>query len=212
MHQFSPAERSALRLDGQLHHVFGAFLAADEPDVLETRVLIARGEAPPHFVLDRLSAAWVWDCAPTPPRRASYCVWMERRSSKVSTIEWDVRHTRLDSGSVLETKAGSVLRPWWTLLHLLRWPPSLSDDEFRLTLGALLERCQLSPEEAVDRFDREQPANIRLRYGHHLRALAIGDSIHVIDGINAPHSVQHSIEMRDVTHLKDKAADGQTVS
>jgi len=42
-------------------------------------------------------------------------------------------------------------------------------------------------------------------------SLAGVDAVHVVDGVNASHSIQHTIEMRGVTHLEDEAAERETL-
>lgn len=159
--QFSQAELSAMRLDGVLFSLRGSYLAVDEPDVLSTRVRIARGDAPPHLLLDRISAAWVWQAVALPPRAAEYCVDMAHRSSKIEPGTWRVRHVKLRPGEIVRTASGGLISPWRTVLHLLRWPPDCSGDELRSVVRRLIALEGMTAGEAQARFDREQAANVR---------------------------------------------------
>lgn len=158
---FSDAERSAMRLDGELFSVHGCYLPTDEPDVLSTRVRIAREGAPAHFVLDLMSAAWVWEATPLPPAPPQCCIDMAHRSTKIEPGTWQARHVHLKPGDVVRTAAGSLLSPWRTLMHLLRWPPPIGHEQLYETVALLVARERLTPAQAFTRFHEQQAANVR---------------------------------------------------
>lgn len=143
---FSPAELSALRLDGEVFRLAEGFVLADEPDLPEVRIRVARGEAPACFILDGKSAAWVWAALESPPRRPELCLAMDKRGSDRFGPVRATRYLRFAPGDVVSTSAGDVLSPWRTLMHVLRW-----DDVSDHTVEVLLHRAALDIESARDR-------------------------------------------------------------
>ncbi|HLP22880.1 MAG TPA: hypothetical protein VK139_02425 [Microbacteriaceae bacterium] len=132
---FSPAELSALRLDGDVFAIFEAHVLADEPDTLAARIRLARGDAPPSYILDGESAAWVWEALPLPPRTPQFCLAMNRRSTdRINRVKAQ-HYVQLEEQDIVSTESGSVLSPWRTLLHVLRWAPTVPDACITLLLS-----------------------------------------------------------------------------
>lgn len=206
---FSAAELSAMRLDGELFLSHGALITADEPDVLSTRVRIARGFAPPQYILADTSAAWVWQATPTPPPEPEFCQRTDSRGTDRMNSFRSKRYLRLRPDDVVGTVHGDVLSPWRTLLGLLRWEPTLSPE----TVTALLERADESFASAGARIDREMAINQRGYYQQPLSrfALGIGNAVDVVDRVDSTDRVEHSVEMGDIAHFEDKAADCKPV-
>lgn len=145
--RFSPAEIAAMRLDGVLFEVYGAFLPADQADVVATRVHVARQTAPPQYILDRLSAAWVWGAVETPPEPPEFCQDMTRRGTDRYNTYRSQRYVRLRDGECVSFTTGSVLSPWRTVLQLLRWTPAVEAD----TIAALLTLERMTPDDVATR-------------------------------------------------------------
>ncbi|MFM6975080.1 MAG: hypothetical protein ACKOXM_08170 [Agromyces sp.] len=165
---FSIAEQYAMRLDGVLFERFGRMLPSDEPDVLENRVRIAREFAPAQYILDGHSAAWVWGACVTPPQRPEFCQIMANRGTDRFGTYRSQRYVRLREGEVVHTRAGDVLSPWRTALHLLRWCPSVN----ATTVETLLRREQLTLSEAPARIEEELAQNQRQFYLRPLERIA----------------------------------------
>lgn len=162
--QFAQTELEAMRLDGVLFRVHGSFVIADEPDTVETRIAIARAAAPRQFILDRLSAAWVWGAIALPPPTPDFCLDMNHRGTDRYNAHRAQRYVRLDDTEVVSAPAGSVLSPWRTTLHLLRWTPGVSPDCIRNLLGTI-DCC---PCRAAERIRDERA---RSQQGQFLRPL-----------------------------------------
>lgn len=133
---FSSAELSALRLDGETFAIYGCSILCDEPDVLSTRVKLARGDASPRLVVDRLSAAWAWGAVATPPSTPMLCSDLRTRTTKLIG-DAIVRTYRFGDDDIVRTSSGPVLSRWRTLLHVLRFDAS-SHPEAISTLAASL--------------------------------------------------------------------------
>lgn len=167
--EFSDAELSALRLDGDAFAVHGSTLSLDSPDVLSTRVSLARGDAPKRMVVDRLSAAWVWGATEVRPQPAMICADLRERTSK-QLGEWAPHKTyRFVDGDVWATDGGPVLSPWRTLLHVLRFDSA----EHPEVLSALVELNQLAITELADAIIKRVHPTARRRYLEPLRALSL---------------------------------------
>lgn len=117
---FSSAELSALRLDGDAFSLYRSTLLCDEPDVVSTRVALARGDASARLVIDRLSAAWVWHALAAPPTTPMLCSDIRARTTK-QIGEAVLRTYRFTDDDIVQTSAGPVLSRWRTLLHVIRW-------------------------------------------------------------------------------------------
>lgn len=133
---FAPAELSALRLDGDAFSLYRSTLLCDEPDVVSTRVALARGDASARLVIDRLSAAWVWHALAAPPTPPMLCSDIRARTTK-QIGEAVLRTYRFTDDDIIQTSAGPVLSRWRTLLHVLRFDAS-SHPEAISTLAASL--------------------------------------------------------------------------
>lgn len=160
---FSPAELSALRLDGHAFAIAAGFIAADEPLTFVERVRLARGGAPTAYILDLRSAAWAWGALATPPQRAQFC---QDRFAKGSDRIGSVRaahYVGLADGDVVHTAAGPVLSVWRTAVHLMRWESDQMEP-----IRALLARAELTPSAAAERIRSEFAPN---QWVYYLRGL-----------------------------------------
>jgi len=104
--EFTVAELYAMALDGVVANVFGqAFRAVAEPESAALRAAALAHQIPPALAnraaLARLSAAWVYGCAP-PPRLISLAISSAHRSTALPPWSGcELHEVRLDSCDVL---------------------------------------------------------------------------------------------------------------
>lgn len=158
---FSPAERSALRLDGSLS-LDGEFLdVADSPDSRAQRTL---GKYADRLVLTGFSAAWTLGACAEPQRHvASY---RHARS-----------HVPDDAGFVIEQRhfsdndlCGTLTTPLRTALDLLR--SSHSDDQVFAAVTRLMNLHNVEPHHIHRVLERSHRLPYRHRALTRLRKLA----------------------------------------
>jgi len=77
---FPVAERSALRLDGELFPLAEALITLDALDSPELRARAAHAGRGPRLIAELETAAWIWGALPAPPGRLQFCAAMEERS------------------------------------------------------------------------------------------------------------------------------------
>lgn len=132
---FHATELNAMRLEGDVFDLHGVYIPADSPDVLATRVAIARAGAPLKLILDGRSAAWAWGATNHFPAHPELCSNLFGRTTKRHDGYKPARTVRLNANDVIETDGGTTVSPWRTTVHLLRWQPNTPSDTFRQLLA-----------------------------------------------------------------------------
>lgn len=127
----SPAELSALRLDGEAVPLGrGCMLPADLPECPETRLAavlrLLRPVERSRLIVSGVSAAWVWQAAAERPRVDEFAAPAHERYRPVSSPAFVVRELRLADRDVVHLGTGRVLSPARLLVELAG-RPSTSD-------------------------------------------------------------------------------------
>ncbi|MET4059131.1 hypothetical protein ABIB35_000662 [Arthrobacter sp. UYP6] len=138
---FSGPELQAMETDGLLRWVYGeTYVRWDiEPDPV-CRALAAAKVLPEglrsRVMLGRLTAAWVYGCAP-PPRRLQLLVDHHRRTSALAPFSPAVLHeVRLEPGECMDIAGMMVTTPLRTALDLARHDPQEESVQALLAIAA----------------------------------------------------------------------------
>jgi len=212
-------ELLAARLDGELFGVGWGFCPVDEIlSPLHRAFLVTRG-MPERLIPEQLSAAWIWGALDAPPGQPQFCVRLDARVGHPTSGAMQVREVVLEDSELAVLGRLSVTSPLRTAVDLARFSSRWTNHE-RQILGRLMTvgSFDRSDVEAyldtrhklpAKRLARSRIQNVRPSQPD--LSLAGVDAVHVVDGVNASHSIQHTIEMRGVTHLEDEAAERETL-
>lgn len=206
------AELHAARLTGEVYAIGGCFAPVDLPELRAVRAEVISRQAPARFVADRLTAAWVWGAVAAPPVRLQFCIDIRSRHRQTTT-RFDLREVVIDGSEIAVVGAALVTSPERTMLDLAR--DGAVDDEAAVGLLQALRECTGIPLESVLARVIGSGARSHMRRARsrlECAVSAVADAVDVVDALDAPHGIQHAVEMGRVTHLEDEAAERQSVA
>ncbi len=178
-------------------------------DTPSTPALRARAVVPADtelFGACGLSALWVHGLI-SEPHRHSVTMLTPKRPSHVVLESRIVRELDLSRTSLVEFDGTKCLGPLDALEEVAR-NPQVSDDVATQAIAFALAR-QAGLRAGLGLRIEQLPA---VPYTELARArLAVADSIHVVDGINAPNRVEHALEVHNVAHLEDETTERQAL-
>lgn len=212
------AELSGARLDGELFLLAGAWCPVDTPDAPETRASALARIAPRRAAAERMTAAWIYGLAPEPAQH-QFCVDTGARTSKPDDHAMHLREVRLPRNDTRVFGRLPVTTALRTAVDLARWGASAGCRADTALIARLLARAGFDgTERAGDILSGttrpisfSQVAATQLQDALR-RLLPVADPVDVVDGVDAPHGVQHPVQVRGVAHLEDEPADGQSVA
>lgn len=141
------AELAALRLDGSLYPLAGAWRPVDLPETRDARAGAAATLLAPPFVADRLTAAWVHGAADRPPDPIQCCVPVSERGP-LGPPGSVVRELKLRDGDLQRIGALRLTTPMRTAADLLR--SATWDDATRSAVRRLVGRPDCAPAAVAD--------------------------------------------------------------
>ncbi len=210
----SAAELRAAELDGELFAVGVGWEPADLPPSAASRALSLRPELPPRAIIAGRTAAWVWGWT---SRRVGVAICVDT-CARISTTHrrgFRAREVVIDGDELRHPGGIAVTSPERTIVDLARH----DDGDDVLTLLAAGIRHHGLTERRIGMIADRRPSSAGRRRAHErvqqafgLLGSAVADAVDVVDGVDAPHRVEHAIEMRGVAHLEDEAADGEAVA
>lgn len=192
--QLSPAEQSAMRLDGETWPVGVSAVPLGQPLDLSTRV----ESTIPHFtdglVLVGLSAAWVWGCLDSPPRTCEVARSDGSRVYISTPANVRVRDLIWLPGDIVTTRAGDVTTVVRTITDIARYETLLSPVDVTLVLARLCSRADDVADLAIARLLISEHLPYKARALARIRAantrLALADAVDVVDRIDSTHRTQ----------------------
>lgn len=203
----SPAELRAAELDGELVRVGDAYLPIDAPvGAVDRARSLAAARRETRLFVQRRSAAWVFGWCGEPTRH-SFAVSIGSRVPSGTRHRTGARELVIDDSELCHVGGVLVTTPTRTLIDLARAEESectIADLARMISLsGVSLDAVRGALSEA-----RRAPFAARARQ----RLSAVADAVHVIHRVDAPHGVQHAVEVSDIAHLKDELRDRQAVA
>ncbi|MCU1446581.1 MAG: hypothetical protein JWP54_2239 [Cryobacterium sp.] len=216
------AELVCARLDGELFALAGSWCPVDAPDGPVTRAGAIQRSAPRRAAAERLTAAWIFGLAAEPAEH-QFCVDVGARTGNRPGAGAQLREVRLGSADTVRLGRLLVTTPLRTAIDLARWGPAPGHRADTVLIAALLARAGIDSGEPVlagrrgMSFSRIAAAQLaaaaRLNHPARLPAgSAVADSVHVVDGVDPAHGVQHPVEVGGVPHLEHEPADRQAVA
>ena len=129
---FSPAELQALRLDGEVYALAGAYCLIGELEAPAHRARAVLAGRSRRLIAELGTAAWIWGAAPE-PLRPEFAVTPEARARVSPAEQVVVRELVYDAGDVLDLDGFRVTSPLRTVLDLARFAePCAADTVARL--------------------------------------------------------------------------------
>ena len=229
-HDLPIAELSSARLDGELFRLGEFWCPIDVHDRPETRALAVAHLVPRRAIAELHSAAWIYGAAPEPAQHR-VCVDTRARAVIATSPRLQVRELRHVSEDTQRIGDLIVTTPLRTVIDLAKWEPptalNLPDtlarllryggfDSVDIVLAGLTAQSKAEARRANDRL-----AAAQLLLGH-LADLpdpspgprpprsAVADPVHVVDGVDASHRVQHPVQVGGIPHLKDETTERQS--
>ena len=199
-HDLPIAELTAARLDGELFEVDACFAPVDEIEQPAHRVLALRSAVHDRLIAEQLTAAWIWGAMPAPPARHQFCAALGARVSRTSVPWRSVREVVIDPVELAVVNGMRVTSPLRTIVDIARFADTFEHKESQAILG--LQRLS-----GIGTADVIAEINRRRNLPGKRRALARVDAIHVVYGVDAPHGVEHPIEMGGVAHFEHESAE-----
>ncbi|GAA1754531.1 hypothetical protein GCM10009747_10600 [Agromyces humatus] len=158
------AELCAARIDGDLFAIDEGWAPIDEPDLPSLRAAVVALRVSRSLIIERLSAAWVYDALDTAPRTAQFCVPHRSRIAAIADRRITIREVVLTDDEVAELGGVSCTTPARTAFDLLR-ETSLPDADSVGIVARLL-----APRPRLESQIRERLARAQ-RMPHRARAL-----------------------------------------
>lgn len=181
-------ELHALRLDGELFAVDEAFSPIDQPESIEQRARALAALCSERLIVEQRSAAWVWGASDSPPPRVELCASIGARARISDSGRIALREVVIAADEVVTIAGVQVTTPLRTAVDLLRFQPSFDS---ALVLR-VLEVGEMTSADCVQYLaSRHNLPRKKLALAR--AAQLAGDPIHVVDGVNAPHSAQHAV-------------------
>ena len=125
--EFSVAELSALRLDGDVYMLGDGFCSVNEPEGPTLRARAVLGARSGRLIAELGTAAWIWGASPTMPLSHELCADHALRSRPAARAALAVREVRFDPSDVTSLEGWRVTIPLRTAVDLARFRTDFTD-------------------------------------------------------------------------------------
>ena len=219
------AELCAARLDGELFRVDECFVPVDEIEQPAHRALALSPFLPERLIAEQRTAAWILGVLKAAPVQHQFCVAIGARARPVNSRRISIREVVISESEIVSYAGLRVTSPLRTAVDLIRSSSQFGADEQQLVhellkLGnvttadcrlALGQRRNLpGKRRAIERLDKLQASAPSSRWGR-ATTLTVAHPIHVVDGVDAAHRVEHSFQVRRVAHFEDELAERKAI-
>jgi len=131
------AELMCARLDGEVYPLGDCWCPIDEIDSPPVRAASLAPLLPRHAIIERRSAAWVYDLGPEPVQH-EFCVDLAARTHAPPSPRMHLREVVCPDSDTVALGRVRVTTPLRTVIDLARWDPPGHDGELLQLLIALL--------------------------------------------------------------------------
>lgn len=146
------AELHALRLDGEVFAIDGAFAPIDQPEGPVERAAALAAYCQQRLIAEQRTAAWVWGASPLAPARHELCASIASRTRPSGRGRIVVREVKIDDDELVVLGGVRVTTPLRTIVDLARF-----QTEFDSALvGRLMAMRGLSAELCVREVHRRR--------------------------------------------------------
>ncbi len=195
-------ELQSMRLDGDVFNIADGFVYADVPTCPETKALVVTLKNPARLAASGQSALWCVGLSPEPRIhtvslcggiRANHETLSKRRVRELAAVENGLQW--VGTARMHDSKRAFV--------DLLRDPHVIQTDVTDTIIRVCRHDHRLCLEvQQLLRGMEHRPNAVRA-----LRRLALAHSVDVVDGVDATHSVENTLEVNSVTHLEHKTTE-----
>lgn len=212
---FSLAELSAARLDGEVVAVDDGFTPVDRPETMLLRLQSLAPLLGDRVIVERQSAVWVYGLRPFPPLRHEGCVPVGARFRQPNTARLHIREVVIAEADIARHPTGAITSMLRTAVDLARTTPRFDPPSIE-QLTALIDRAGITLEQCLAYLETAYhlPHKIRAaeRFAAIFEASASADPVDVVDRVDPPNGVENPVEMGRVTHLEHETADREAVA
>jgi hypothetical protein len=210
------AELYSARLDGDLVGVADCFVPVDIPQQAADRAQSFAHQVPDRVIVELLSAAWVFGAITQPPSTPQFCSASDARAKPATLRRLSIREVVIDDDEVVRFGGVRVTSPLRTACDLVRSSDDF-DADLQLVVLRLLQFASASVVDCMTLLGRRRNLPGKKRTLYRLRCLArsadsaVADPVNVVYGVDAPHGVQHSVQVRGVAHFEHELAEREAV-
>lgn len=224
---FSAAELSALRLDGDVYSVDQCVSPIDEVPSVRLRAAALATVLPERLIVAQRSAAWVWGALDRLPARYEVCADIGARTRPVTSNRLVLREVVIESDEMTSCAGIILTTPIRTATDLARFGEVFADAEVDV-IARLMEIGRFDAAACARAMNRRRKLPNKVialaRLGQSEQKLALSrrrkvskslvnlgaDPIHVVDRIDSPDGVQHTIHVGGVPHFEHEPAESET--
>jgi hypothetical protein len=209
------AELSAARLDGELFAVADCYTPIDMPDRAVSRAQSLAQDLSARVIVELHSAAWVLGATDVAPVFPQYCSAAGARAKPAAIRRLSVREVVIGPDEILCLGGVRVTSALRTACDLAR-SCSEFDTRTQLMVLRLLQLAQASVDDCVELLQGRRNLPGKRRTLDRLRSMTVPgspvtDAVDVVHGVDAPNSVQDTVEVGGIPHLEDEFTESQPV-
>jgi hypothetical protein len=130
--EFSVAELSSLRLDGEVYALADGFCGLDEPEGPALRARAVLGARSERLIAELGTAAWIWGATPVMPLVHELCADHALRSRPSDRSATVIREVRFDQSDIAQLDGYRVTIPLRTAVDLARFREEFTDADAAL--------------------------------------------------------------------------------
>jgi hypothetical protein len=151
-----PAELQAMRLDGELYALAGAWCPVDVLESAAVRASAVMAGRSPRLVAELRTAAWIWGVPGRLRRPLELCADLRARARLRPGADALIREVHLDEGDVVPLGGARVTSPLRTVLDLAR-----SGRAEPVLLRRVIEVTGLGADEVEERLRTSRAPGVR---------------------------------------------------
>jgi hypothetical protein len=204
------AELCAARLDGDLVAIDECFRPVDLPEFDWHRSAAIASLAPAHTIVEQFSAAWVHGIVLEPPSVHQFCVAAGNSLPRFPGKRITVREVTIAKDEIVLVGGTAITTPLRTALDIIRLSPVFESHDHNVIVG-LIDLAGMKSSDFADLVSQLPSIAHKRRALKRAVTLSGTHAIDVIDGVNAPHGVEHAIKVRRVAHFEYETAQRQSV-
>src|SRR6187402_1771121 len=169
-HDLPATELAAMRLDGEVYPLAGAYCPIDQIETAAHRARAVRGRRSVRLIAELRTAAWVWGALPRPPEPVEFCVDLAARARLRPSPHTLVRELVLDPEDVVDLDGCGVTSPLRTAVDLARFAETFEPD----VVVALAAIGRFGGEDCLAVLDRRRNLPAKNRAKARLRPVLAG--------------------------------------
>lgn len=184
---FTIAELSALKLDGEVYAVGDRHIPVDRGTTPRTKAQAVLPTNEEYFCISGMSALWV-NGLTFEPRRHELALWSSKRPTDDLLSQREVRDLGDLGGKTTCFEGRQCLNVLDALIEVLRNPKVAEAD-----IKGVLTHVSTHDHKLIAEARMKLEESTRVPFTNMaLARLALADAVDVVDGVDPPHSVEHT--------------------